>query len=562
MEVHLQSLSDTLEAIKVVHNKPSKPANPFTSAILNTHKLDVLDFIRDADQFETNLFWYPPIASAVAGPSSARDVEQIIVSEMNGAPRKPEPRVMLPPTPLRKSAKEAEARGLVDFDARTLLKAAHRLLDNYHNAPRARKHVRSLLKKHAEVQKTVRDLEQSITETDDLIEQIHGKGKQLGVLLQQSKSSPSTDAYTTSKHHNTEDLSARIQREEMEIIALEQMIEDAQAQKKRKEVRNVGSQKPEHESLEASAAEKTAITPKKGKHAPSPAKKDEIAAKTPRQPSSSASALKAKLAASARKSVANSAASAERSGKWRSTQYGDETVRLDAGRVDDNLADETIRLQPGSADVVEAVTIEPERRSEVSIPDANNAEVAGQRPSASDELEGVCENIWRIFGDHLRYAAPNRESSDYEETLQVLNNLQFGSSEVSTASEQDASLASNATAATSGSTVGSTSSLTNLGVPAPLTAMGSHILLELLQSVPPHAIEFDELKKEGDRWWANEGRRLYRTNTGANEADLTSISGSGASTLGSKAVYDLMAKKILRVRFQGKQRIVSFALRV
>lgn len=560
MDTHLQSLSDTLDAIRRIHKRSAKPSRPFTAAILNTGQLDVLDFIRDADQFEANLFWYPPAGSSIAGQSTMRETGQAIMPDIDGAPRKPEARVVLPPTPLRKNARDAEARGLVEFDARTLLKAAHRLLDNYHNAPRARKHVRSLLKKHSELQKTVRDLEENVMETDVLIEQLHAKGKDLRASLSLMKSSRSVDAHAASKNQQNSDLAADIQREEMEIMALEQMIEDARAQGVKVEARKSMSKKLTDTNKRAGIADKSkrmVATPQKVNAQSPPAKKGDSATKTPRQPSTSASAFRATLAASSRKSVAPTPS--RKLVLPNPAPHGDETIRLDVAAAapgEANYADETIRLQP-------SVAAEEREEGEEGLVKSLKS-TSGTVASAiqiSDELEKVCENIWRIFGDHLRYAAPSRESAGYTDTLQILHLLSVGAQSSGPNNTQEASFASEATAATSGSTVGSTSTLTNLGVPAPSIAMDSYILLLMLKSPPPHKLELEGLYQEADRWWAEEGRNSYRTNTGANEAQLKELSEGGPKTFATRAVYDLVAKKLLRIQY-GKHRLISFAVYV
>jgi hypothetical protein len=133
METHLTTMMSSLEAIARLHaNTPSSSRNvyrPFTCAVLNTHKLDVLDYIRDADQVEANLFWYPPPPGGSNGTKG--EVEKEVETIVPGAgARLPELKEFIPPTPLRKNVLEAEARGQVQFDARTLLKAAQKLLDN------------------------------------------------------------------------------------------------------------------------------------------------------------------------------------------------------------------------------------------------------------------------------------------------------------------------------------------------------------------------------------------------------------------------------------------------
>ena len=133
MDVHLTTIGSTLDAIaRLQADAPSSSRGvyrPFTSAVLNTYKLDVLDYIRDADQVESNLFWCPPPAgAAIGGKGEQETVEEGMTLGVSS--RLPEPKEFVPPTPLRTNAIEAEAKGLVQFDARTLLKAAQTLLNN------------------------------------------------------------------------------------------------------------------------------------------------------------------------------------------------------------------------------------------------------------------------------------------------------------------------------------------------------------------------------------------------------------------------------------------------
>lgn len=141
MDGHLTALQATLASINGLHERQRQKRNyrPFTAAILNTHHLEVEDYIRDADQLENNLFWYPsPPGARLNEPRGGRKEDERASLQQQDSeggpslvtPRLPEPREFVPPTPLKKQAKEAEAKGLVTFDARTLLKAAQKLLDN------------------------------------------------------------------------------------------------------------------------------------------------------------------------------------------------------------------------------------------------------------------------------------------------------------------------------------------------------------------------------------------------------------------------------------------------
>jgi len=75
------------------------------------------------------LFWYPPPPGGINGnKGESEKVEETVTPGVTT--RLPEPKEFIPPTPLRKNVVEAEAKGLVQFDARTLLKAAQKLLEN------------------------------------------------------------------------------------------------------------------------------------------------------------------------------------------------------------------------------------------------------------------------------------------------------------------------------------------------------------------------------------------------------------------------------------------------
>lgn len=219
MDVHLATIASALDSIGRLHVKSAATPRPFTSAVLNTQRLDVLDFIRDADPFESNLFSREP--EGEAGPS-----------DITLGRRQPERRAYVPPTPLRKQAKDAEARGLVEFDARTLLKAAQRLLDNYHNAPRARKHIKALLRKHTELQRTISGLNESVSQTADL----------LAELAASLRTDP--PAAKMADEREAKALQEQIRREEMEIVAIEQTMEELQGQREKQAMANRSETSP------------------------------------------------------------------------------------------------------------------------------------------------------------------------------------------------------------------------------------------------------------------------------------------------------------------------------
>lgn len=204
------------------------------------------------------------------------------------------------------------------------------------------------------------------------------------------------------------------------------------------------------------------------------------------------------------------------------------------------------------------VTIQGTSNEAASIEETVTASpIRSIEPQSSDELERICENIWSLFGDNLRYVAADREGADYKETLRILQDLSNGESH--NESQGDISMASSnasqATAATSGSTGSNSDHLESAEAPTPANAIAAHILYILLTTPSPHVMEFDELKAKGESWWTTQGRdALLRSAVGSEPVDIND-SGSG---LANKAVYSLIAKKLLRLQFRGAKRFISF----
>jgi hypothetical protein len=214
------------------------------------------------------------------------------------------------------------------------------------------------------------------------------------------------------------------------------------------------------------------------------------------------------------------------------------------------------------SDLDDDVTI----RNQSSVPGESRAatgstdiDSVATEPESSDELERICENIWNLFGDNLRYVAVDREGADYQETLRIVRDLSLGGS--SSAEDGDLSMVSSsngsqATAATSGSTGSTMAHLDNAGPPSPTIAIAAHALYTLLTTPAPHVMEFDELKSIGEAWWASVGREALRTASMGREIP-TDID-DATSSLTNKAVYSLIAKKLLRLQFRASKRLISF----
>ena len=125
------------------------------------------------------------------------------------------------------------------------------------------------------------------------------------------------------------------------------------------------------------------------------------------------------------------------------------TIAPDASENDDDTA-------PNDGDKDEADTDTTLRHESGTSDELNIREVDEEDtpmlPESSDELERICESVWSLFGDNLRYVAVDREGADYQETLRVLQDLSSGKSSVGDVSMASSSSESQATAATSGST--------------------------------------------------------------------------------------------------------------
>jgi predicted nucleic acid-binding Zn-ribbon protein len=103
------------------------------------------------------------------------------------------------------------------------------LLDSHH-APRARKHVRNQLKELSDVEKQIRQHESMIKRNEALISKLSdpGQAKQMAGSLSRKAS-----------NDEIQKLQDSIRKEEMEILAIDQLTQDLQ----KKVCRSEGSQK-------------------------------------------------------------------------------------------------------------------------------------------------------------------------------------------------------------------------------------------------------------------------------------------------------------------------------
>lgn len=410
-----------------------------------------------------------------------------------------------------------------------------------HNAPRARKHVKTLLRKHTEMQRQIQSTNAYITQTEDLISRLSHptQGKQFVSSLREPKETTSTSSTNRHGQQSRENGSLQeekrgliqdIKREEMEMMAIEQTVDELLAQKREKDT------------------------------------------------ASSRIAEEARLGSV---SVAAMSPDMEQREDMESTAT-EAAQQFSSATGEENQADETIRLKPQSA-------TEASNRSSATPPTTSSDAVGSSSdpisttlpPSSmplglqtSDELERICESIWSVFGDHLRFAMPDREIAGLHETLSALQSIsvgqaaspdEAGSGNISMLS---ASNATQTTAATSGSTMNTSSSLLpNAGQPAPATMVAAHALGMLLMTPPPHNMDFDEIKQDADGWWRTVGlpsfqqqaqQRQGSTRSGSAGIVADDTSNNSGDALARKAIYDLSAKKLLKLRFAGARRIVYF----
>ena len=81
----------------------------------------------------------------------------------------------------------------------------------------------------------------------------------------------------------------------------------------------------------------------------------------------------------------------------------------------------------------------------------------------------------------------------------------------------------------------------------------------MLKSAAPHSEDIEELKKDAASWWSAQGLKAY-SQASRGDLDMTSLeSGEGLAT---KTIYELAAKKIIKLRFQGKKRVAQFAAHI
>ncbi|EPQ28491.1 uncharacterized protein PFL1_03794 [Pseudozyma flocculosa PF-1] len=521
METHMTTLGATLLAINKRQaaarrrTRTGVNATPFTTAVLNRERLDIITYIRDADQHtEANLFWYPPPPQSQpnAGPSQyvqrqphhhhrtgdrakskaleAQEAEQLL------APRMPEPRHVQPPTPLRQTLSSrnradlaGNTAGATDdpaTDIKTLLLAAQKLNDDYRSAPKARKHIKGLLKKHAELARAVREFEQRSQANEARIRSIRD-GK-LDPTGSNDAAAPSAGrgllAASAGRSTEIQTELARIrqatQKEELEILALEELISELKQE-----------------------------------------------AKTKR----------------------SAAANVKRTAQPDDQRAGSEVQAIPARApsADRTVLQETDLPRPAPA-LVDQAAAPPSTNPDVAA-DLEPADGAG---AAADEGAGVDDGA--------------RETADFHETLRLLRLVASGGIHRNVG---DTSLGSSHTFATQTSQATEASSAAPssaaLGATAPYTpdtAMTAYVVLRMMSTPSPHQVNIEELKMDGHRWWAEAGREAYEVATRADAIDDRPSSAeipTDGQNLARKSIYGMVSKQLFTLKRQKGVGTIEFA---
>lgn len=563
MEAQLASIRASLESLHtqniatIAH--ASRPAY-FTNAVLNPQRLDILELLRDADALESSLFVTnrQPNSENAPGPSTT--------------PAEPKP--FLRPVPVPTPLKQAPTS---DTDARTYLLAAEKLLQNYHNAPRARKHIRMLLKREAELQRHMARYKATIDQAGKTPAQHHARPSGT-TATPGSQSRPSSQSLRQLKDD--------IQREKMEILALESMLSESESS-------------AQHRTSAANA----------GRSATSSPTRFPVQAKAPHTPVTRSSA--------ARSTVARSP-TAGRTPLGRSIA-GDSPIRPTPSSLTLNRLSQSVsgsptraatprsvaRTSPRKAALSQSVAASPTQPTtplvqrdkrplaqSVSTPRSPHSPVRSLRtphtprtpqtprstrapgvpstprasppkssaspslvphgvmPTPTEELERMSAKIWELFGENVRYAAPGCRSASFPDTFKVLRALEQG-------------------APNDADTAGITGDASNPTVPPSIgTIMMAHVLLLLMRSQAPHTLPLPMIKSYSDNWWKQEGQDQVRAGVKepATRNPLVQQLGIDASdleqtgdALATRAVYGLVAKKILRIQRAGGAANVRFA---
>ncbi|KAE8186455.1 hypothetical protein CF328_g7226 [Tilletia controversa] len=670
MDTELASLSATLRGIEHLHalvaHASAKP-QPFTDAFLNTPELPIISYIRDADPLEAGLFFYPGAQAQQQQqqqPQQQQQQQHAPAHEMTAEeqyallnPRGPEIKPHQPPTPLRRPVPAGGKAAHDDYDALVLLLAAQKLLDNYHKAPRARKHIKTLQKRNADAAAQIASSESALAELEATALR-RGVGVVPVPVPATSPAPPTAPTPTAAaptdarlaRRQEYQALQAELHRDDLECFALEGLIRDLRGE------RDV-LMSPR--KVAAASSGPVAGTGKRLGGGPrmsslAPVGTSALGTMAGRRSSAlgttSSSSLRASLAGArgapvtpARAGISGVSALDRSVGRGGAAVGGvgslvEEGEEEEEEEEDDgDVGDETVSPMPnpsGRADLLGApASQQTPARETVDVSSATQVETetaptpstsssAAQRsfpiPSSTPELERISTSITNVLGDSLRFVhllhptlmnlASSGGAGGFAQTYEALHALAYpldgagacyGSLEVLTSSsalgggggpEADESLAET----DAGSVLTTTSSSTaavyaNVEAPTPTSMAVAFVLLQLLggagdddaaAGAAAGQVEFAALKTKTDEWWDAQ-RENFRTARqavlklsrhqqaspataaaaacAAVQANVEKEEGWRGDSLATKAVYALVAKRLLRIRRAGGFAAVGFS---
>lgn len=487
MDAQVAAISTSLDALRAQHERAAaaeRAPRIFTNAVLNPARIDILELIRDADALEASLF--------VNAPADDAD-------EQDG----PRPRPVQPievPSPLRRGS----------TDVPSLLAAAERVIQHYHKAPRARRHIKALFQRHDELQRHIA----RYTTTIDNVQ--HALADKKPGRLPRRREDPEL------RHVRDE-----IQREHMEIVALEGMLaelEDARSRRAPPAAATPGPA-PRSPPLRTPATE---------------AFRSAAAGQTPRMPTASKSSafLRRMDATPLLARTPLHTQSPLRASQPSPLHVSQPSPRRTPQAPAPRLAQSVAGSSPASA------------RSPKASPGGSPGLLTppGTVPSASAHLEEIAARIWERFGENLRYACPGCASASFVDTFRILVALERGGRDAPALGGDAA-------------------------VPAPTAPLSvgiafmAHVLLLLVRSAAPHTLALADIKRVSETWWSKHGRAAFMEAAGGEPPndvirragyDTTGNTHTG-SQLATTAVYGLVAKKLLRIHRSGGAPSVRFS---
>ncbi|TKY88944.1 hypothetical protein EX895_002185 [Sporisorium graminicola] len=621
MEHALQSLTNTLDAINSRQAAARKrarkglDATPFTSAVLNREGFEITTYIRDADiQTEANLFWYPPLPQSAsasrAGPSSSNHRSAHIASTRSGgtddpneadlllAPRLPEPRHVAPPTPLRNtnvSNKQTfQSQDDSGVDARVLLLAAQRLNDTCGKGSRTRKHIKAMLKQYATYNHDIKAYEQHIRQSEAQL-RATAEGKPIAASQQLSSSDLDVSHGQTSRsaidqlQANLATAQDRIQKEELEILALEEMIEElrqarsdwqrqelerqqraqAQAEAARMLPREQTFQRAFPRASLAKAQQEDVTIQHETSHADTVAEGDDLVDSTVDVTQQTQDDEDQEQDQEQVHQLTYSSAhhgTVDQQDQHESvveTAHHDISVSQSFGdqadlTIQQPREQESNELIADIADTSAAIDPVPvAEETHVASPQKQPPHLLVNATQSSQELDRATQRVWEVFGDALRSVVPEREAADYFDTLDALKSLMSGGNAPNAGDYSVGSVQTSSTLSTSASEA-------SAAVAAQLTPevlMTAFVIFQMLVSEEPHRMNIDELKMRGHEWWSTSGMQVWLHAQSHDEHDVPGRveAFEDGQNLARKATYGMISRQLFAIRRQKGVGLVGFA---